>query len=153
MHSNFNPYKRPRLSRENTKMKKCLSLSRSQKRSYAAALGHANGSRKLGEVYNGQPKKKPNVAVRPPERRSRRKLVEVYNGDILYPTGVANVANNCYISAIMQCLSNHPKMTSVVDQLTASHPSHCNRECCISGKFKNQALLLLHATFILSHTA
>ena len=132
-------------------MKKCLSLSRSQKRSYAAALGHANGSRRLGEVYNGQPKKKPNVAVRAPAR-SNRKLVEVYNGDILYPTGIANVANNCYISAIMQCLSNHPKMTSVVDQLTASHPSHCNRECCISGKIMNQALLLLHAIFILSHT-
>ena len=38
------------------------------------------------------------------------------------PSGISNVANNCYINQIMQCLSNHPKMTSVVDQLTPSHP-------------------------------
>ena len=54
-------------------MKKCLSLSRSKKKSYAAALG---------------PERKPG---------------EVYNGDILYHTGISNVARNCYLSAIMQC--------------------------------------------------
>ena len=29
-------------------------------------------------------------------------------------------------SGIMQCLSNHPKMTSIVDQLTSSHSSLCS---------------------------
>ena len=67
--------------------------------------------RRLGEVYNGQPKKKPNVAVREPARSSR-KLVEVYNGDILYPTAITNVANNCHISAIVQCLSSHLLLTN-----------------------------------------
>ena len=31
--------------------------------------------------------------------------------------------NNCYVSAIMQCLFNNPKMT-VFDQLHVDHPSH-----------------------------
>ena len=137
----------PRLSREIAKMKKCLTVSLSQKWSYAAALGHPNGSRRIGEV-NGQPKKKSSVATVGPTKR-RRKLVEVYDQDILYPTGIANVANNCYVSAIMQCLCSNPNMACVVDQLTASHPSHCNRECCISGEMKNYTFA---TCFILSHT-
>ena len=28
--------------------------------------------------------------------------------DAFCSTGIVNVVNNCYISAIMQCLSNHP---------------------------------------------
>ena len=51
-------------------------------------------------------------------KKQYTKLVEVHSGDILYPTEIANVA---YISAIMQGLSNHPKMTSVIDELT----EHC----------------------------
>ena len=47
---NIQPLHMARLSHEIAKMKKCLSLSWSQKRSYAAALGHANCSRTLGEV-------------------------------------------------------------------------------------------------------
>ena len=126
-------------------MKKRLTLSLSQKRSYAAALGHPNGSRRIGEV-NGQPQKKSSVATVGPAKR--RKLVEVYHQD-LYPTGVANVANinNCYVSAIMQCLCSNPNMARVVDQVTASHPSHCNRECCISGEMKNYTFA---ASFIYS---
>ena len=99
----------PRLSRVITKvkMKKCLSLSRSKKKSHAAALGPASSGSKPGEVYNG---------------------------DILYPTGITNVANNCYINAVVQCLFNHSKMPSVLYQVTASHPNHCSKHCT-TGKF------------------
>ena len=60
-----------------------------------------------------------------------KKLLEVYNWDALYPTGIANVANNCHIGEIMQYMSNYPKMTSVIDQLTPSHPSLCNIVSCL----------------------
>ena len=63
----------------------------------------------------------------------KQKVCGDYNADILFPTGITNVANNCYISAVMQCLFNHPRMTSIFDLLTASHPSHCN-SACTSGK-------------------
>ena len=80
-------------------MKRCLSLSRSQKRSYTAALGYVNSSGRLEEVYKGQL----SYILRHP----------------LYPTGIANVAV-AYKSEIMQYLSNHLKMTSVVEPLTPS---------------------------------
>ena len=45
--------------------------------------------------------------------------------------GIAIVTNTSVLhSGIMQCLSNHPKMTSVVDQLTPSYPSPCNIVLC-----------------------
>ena len=77
-----------RLYHKIAEMKKCLLPSQSQKESYAAVLGYANSSRRLEQVYNGQPKKKPNTTVIRPARSSR-KLVEVYNGDTLYLTGIA----------------------------------------------------------------
>ena len=99
----------PRLTRVITKTKneEVPSLSRSKKKSYAAALGPADRGRKPGEVYSG---------------------------DILFPTGITNVANNCYINAVVQCLCNHPKMSSILYQLTASHPNHCSSECCTASK-------------------
>ena len=87
-----------------------VSFAELQKRSYTAELGYANSSGRLEEAYKGQ--------------------LLPYNWDTLYLTGIANVANSCYISEIMQYLSNHPKMTSVVDQLTPSHPSLCNIVSC-----------------------
>lgn len=95
-------------------MKKCLPLSRSKKKSYAAALGPADRGRKPGEVYSG---------------------------DILFPTGITNVANNCYINAVVQCLCNHPKMSSILYQLTASHPNHCSSECCTASQVCSMAAL------------
>ena len=91
-------------------MKKRLTLSLSQKRSYAAALGHPNGSRRIGEV-NGQPKKKSSVATVGPAKR--RKLVEVYHQDLLYPTGIVNVANINKklknIKSVRRCRDGMPK--------------------------------------------
>ena len=61
--------------------------------------------------------------------RSSRKLLELRSTvqiAILLP-------NNCYVSAIMQCLFNNPKMT-IFDQLTAGHPSQCDIVCCMSDK-------------------
>ena len=58
--------------------------------------------------------------------------------------------NNCYVSAIMQCLFNNPKMT-IFDQLTAGHPSHCDIACCMSGKLNNWAVLYA-ALVTLSHS-
>ena len=115
----------PRLPRVITKvkMKKCLSLSRSKKKSYAAALGPASSGRKPGEVYNG---------------------------DILYPTGITNVANNCYINAVVQYLFKHPKMPSVFYQATSSDPNHCSKHCT-TGKFNVLMLrkFLIHACALL----
>ena len=68
--------------------------------------------RRLGEVYNGQPNKKTNVAVIAPARSSIILSLWKSTVEIFFTlTEIANVA-------IMQCLSNHPKMTAASDKLT-----------------------------------
>ena len=84
-------------------MKRYLSLSRSQKRSYTAVLGYANSSGRLEEAI----------------RVSSTPKIDTLSTLLGLPT----VANSCYKK---EYLSNHPEMTSVVDQLTPSHPSLCN---------------------------
>ena len=87
----------------------------------------------------------------PTEPAKSRKCVEIYNADILFPTGITNVANNCYISAVMQaqCLFNHPRMTSISLtyslQGSANHPSHCTcNSACTSGKL-NKVIVISYA--------
>ena len=41
---------------------------------------------------------------------------EAYNCSML-PAGISNSANSCYISAVLQCLFNHPSFPSLFNQL------------------------------------
>ena len=89
-------------------MKRCLSLSHSQKRSYTAALGYANSSGRLEEAYKGQPS-----------------TIETLSTLLGLPTWqLLTKVKSCSTCLTIQ------KMISVVDPLTPSHPSFCNIVLC-----------------------
>ena len=63
-----------------------------------------------------------------------RKPGEVYNGNILYPSGITNPANNCYGNSILQCIFNHP--SSVLKEIFFQHDTSkctiCSTGSCIN---------------------
>jgi len=118
-----------------------LSRSQSQKQSYATLLGQVSSIRHPGKVDSyGWPTKKSLQGL--PEAAES---FWCWGRQCRLP-----LPNNCYVSAIIQCLFNNPKVTNF-DQLTVGHPSHCYIACCMSGKLNSWAVLYA-ALVMLSHT-
>ena len=55
-------------------------------------------------------------------------------GDWSYPSGISNVANNCFASATLQFLFNHSDITVLAHEMFRMHPGNCDNTCCKKSK-------------------
>ena len=82
---------------------------------------------------------------------NQKPLAGIYNNDVLLPPGIGNIANNCYLNAILLCILNHPAISEVLTEMK-QNVSSCR--CQNSGILKilkiklcNFNLNILHFCF------
>ena len=66
-----------------------------------------------------------------PSKRLRN-AGEVFYTHVLYPAGMTNPANACYVNSILQCLFNHPSFDVIFKPLFKEHAFLCSQQCCSS---------------------
>ena len=79
------------------------------------------------------------------DRKQRRgSYSPVYIPDHLYPPVImnVNVANNCYASSIVQCLTNHSSFSLMYEKLIGKRAMHCDKTCTSSSNYSKRFIKL-----------
>ena len=80
-------------------------------------------------------RKRPVVVVDTEAQKKSRIAGEICLINVVYPSGIANPANNCYANSVLQCLLNHPSFSKLTRDLFEARPHHCSRKCRNRGMY------------------
>ena len=84
--------------------------------------------------------KKARLSLSKTNRKTPKKKVSVlpdgiYDKEITFPPGIANIANNCYASSVLQCLFSHSTFRGVISDATGNHSDECTICSAVTGSY------------------